>query len=602
MHLLREKLQLCLRILGYGGHTYIGDISWLNDFCAEFLVFSNTVQNYISNQTEQDSLETICLCLTQVIICIRHLEYTIQTESTSGQRIQASHHHFIDRITVCLKRLCAALEHSKTTKCTKEGDPESSTEGVSFVTLLDSLLDSLSEFTRPDQDASHSTQLVDTQQDMVPSKQIKLQVDLLLGQALSFANVALQQDKKALSALCLKVMRDCSAFQEECQPNSGSIGSNYSNQKLRAMTLEHALHQLDEHISETLLRLVFTCFLDFQKISVDKIRNVLRTELDSTADEYIADFDVNLDRATQIGIFAITFAPSLKIKTTVRSCLASFEYLDTSLIPSLQSNTSDLHSELLEQHFKEELSKFKTALHEIIDSRTFVSCYLQILTAGIIAAEKQFDKVQLEDLAQMGFFILEHFQLGVNQENLLEIGQECFQNFIRILRECKAILMCASQVQPDRIIKRFKILRTILRKLHSTIAANQNEHAMIQEHKENCMVEEATNNCTDVDNFTGLSASPARSILYETHRNRNKSINGKSVANINTEALKIKAIGCLRRKQSLRTTMFKRQTAVGSIKLQNTFNSQSASLEISGLLDQLTSLTESFAHNPPKKL
>lgn len=109
-----------------------------------------------------------------------------------------------------------------------------------------------------------------------------------------------------------QVMRDCSAFQAECPPNSTAVISNYSNQKLRAITLEHALYQLEEYINETLLRLVFTCFLDFQKISIDKIRNILRTENDTIVDEYIADFDVNLDRATQIGIFAIAFAPSFK--------------------------------------------------------------------------------------------------------------------------------------------------------------------------------------------------------------------------------------------------------------------------------------------------
>lgn len=600
MNLLREKLQSCLRILSCDGRTSIGDINWLNHFCAEFLVFSNTVQKYIINQAEQDFLEIICLCLTQIIICIRQLEYTIQTESTSGSRIQASHHHFIDRITVCLKRLCATLEHSKI-KIGTEGAQDNSTEDVSFLTLLDSLLDSLSDFTNPDQNKSQVSQLIDQQQDIVLSKQIKMRIDLLLGQALSFANVALQPDKKALSALCQKVMRDCRAFQDELQPNSTPYGSNYSNQKLRAMTLEHALHQLDEHINETLLRLVFTCFLDFQKISVDKIRNILRTESDTAADDYIADFDVNLDRATQIGIFAIAFAPSLRIKTTVRSCLASFEYLDTSLIPSLQSNTSDLHSELLEQHFKEELSKFKTALHEIIDSRTFVVCYLQILTAGISAAEKQFDKVQLEDLAQTGFFILEHFQLDVNQKVLLQPGQEYFQNFIRILRECKAILMCASQVQPDRIIKRFKILRTILRKLQTTISTEQNKIADVQEHNENYDAREATNNCTDVGDSSDLMASPSRSILYDTCKNRTKGIIGKPVERNNTEALNIKAVGCLRRKQSLRTTIFKRQNIVESDKLHNTINSQSVSLEISGILDQLTCLTASFAHSLPRK-
>lgn len=103
-------------------------------------------------------------------------------------------------------------------------------------------------------------------------------------------------------------MRDCSAFQEDCL-----LASNYSNQKLRALTLEQALYQLEEYLNEALLRLVYTCFLDFQRISVDKIRNLLRSSnTEAAADEFIADFDVNLDRATQIGIYAIAFAPNLK--------------------------------------------------------------------------------------------------------------------------------------------------------------------------------------------------------------------------------------------------------------------------------------------------
>ncbi|KAH8416019.1 hypothetical protein KR222_006457, partial [Zaprionus bogoriensis] len=580
MHLIKQKLTACLRILQSAVPTYTGDINWLNEFCAEFLAFSSIVQQIIGNDLEYECQEVICLCLTQIIICIRHLEYTIQTESTSGLRIKATHHHFIDRITVCLKRLCASLESYQAQDCPLEG--------ACFLTLLDTQLDSLSVLTNPTEDS------VVAQEDLLElSRQTKLQIDLLLGQALSFANVALQQDKKALSALCQKVcqsiriiiisnifaaqvMRDCSAFQEECAPNSAALSTNYSNQKLRALTLEHALYQLEEYINETLLRLVFTCFLDFQKISVDKIRNVLRTGNDSIVDEYIADFDVNLDRATQIGIFSIAFAPSLKIKTVVRSCLASFEYLDTSLIPSLQSSSSDLHSEILEQHFKEELHKFKTVLHEIIDSRAFVGCYSQILANGIDGSEKHFDKAQLEDLVQMGFFILEHFQLDVNRKVISADGQQSFQNFVRILRECKAILMCASQVHPSRIMKRFKILRTIVRKFHNNVGTNEKGNAAFTGHIEHVPVIEA-----DTENSSALVASPSRSILYETGKKRGRDLGNRISEKTITEALKLKAPGCIRRKESLRTTMFKRKRPLDANKLQNTLNNESATLEIS---------------------
>ncbi|XP_060660506.1 serendipity locus protein alpha [Drosophila nasuta] len=583
MQLLSEKLNACLCTLNRNDSTYVGDITWLNDFCAEFLAFSNTMQKLIGQEME-NVLDVVCLCLMQIVICIRHLESTIQTESTSKTRIQASHQHFIDRIMVCLRRMSDALDQSKN----QEAAQQNSLEAVSFQSVLDSLLDALTDFVEPQQDKCR----IGEQNMHTRAKHIKSDIDLLLGQALSFANVALQQDKKALSALCQKVMRDCSAFQNECQSKT-----NYSHQKLRAMTLQHALHQLDDHINDALLRLVFTCFMDFQKISVDKIRNIMRTESDATIDEYIADFDVNLDRATQIGIFAIVYAPGLKIKTMVRSCLASFEYLDTSLIPSLQTNASDLHSELLEQHFKEEISKYKTALHEIIESRAFVACYLQILTTGIIASEKQFDKLHLDDLVHMGFIVLEHFQLEINQKDWLPHGRECFENFIRILRECKAILSCAAQVQTERILKRFKILRTILRKFYSTISADENE----PERNEKTVIEEATDENTIEGISTDLICTQPSIILYETRKDRCNNIGNRPALKANPATLKSKPAGGVRRKQSLRTTMFKRHNCAQSNHLQNTISNQSASLEITGILDQLTCLSSTLTHNLTRK-
>ncbi|XP_017865250.1 PREDICTED: serendipity locus protein alpha [Drosophila arizonae] len=574
------KLDACLRMLDCSRTTNKGDKNWLNEFCAKFLTFASDLQIYINKQLEHETVEIICLCLTQILICVRQLECTIQTEEASGLRIHASHLQFTDRITVCLNRLRICLLSTA-----NGATQDNATEGVSFVKLLDSLLDLLTDFTSEHVDKS----CIDVK---LLSKQVKCQVDLLLGQTLSFANVALQQDKRALSALCQRVMRDCSAFQEDCL-----LATNYSNQKLRALTLEQALYQLEEYLNEALLRLVYTCFLDFQKLSVDKIRNLLRnSKTEAIADEFIADFDVNLDRATQIGIYAIAFAPNLKVKTIVRSCLASFEYLDTSLIPSLQSNASDLHSELLEQHFKEEMSRFKQALQEIINSRAFVACYLQILTNALNSIEKQFDKAQLEDLLQMGFSILEHFQLDANRKVVLQPGQEQLQNFVKILRECKAILMCAAQVEPERIIKRFKILRNILRKLHANIVDEQSKPTGFRDKMEQT-VELGEEGATD--SLQGLTASPSRSILYNTQKQRSRANSCKleeaNVEQMQSDYLKLKAQNCVRRKESLRTTMFKRQNVFVSAKLQTNNESQSGSLEISEILNQLTCLTSSFS-------
>lgn len=112
------------------------------------------------------------------------------------------------------------------------------------------------------------------------------------------------------------MLRECIAFQEECAINQQKCLINDSNRKLKAISLENALYQLEDYINEALLRLVYTCFLDHNKFSIEKLRTVMRlcsSEEDETdLDALIADFDINVDRTTQIGIFAIAFAPNSK--------------------------------------------------------------------------------------------------------------------------------------------------------------------------------------------------------------------------------------------------------------------------------------------------
>ncbi|XP_030387207.1 serendipity locus protein alpha [Scaptodrosophila lebanonensis] len=585
MRTLKEKLNACHLLLNDGCAYKEINTNWLNKFCAKFFDLTNALHDYMGHNLEEH-VEMISLCLTQVVVCIRYLECTFKAETANGTVIPASRQHFLDRMRWCLERL-RSLHPS---------------EEQSFLKIMDSTLDILTTFN------SDINETEGEEKDLLSiSKQIRGNVDLILSHILAFANVALQQDKKALSALCQKVLRECAAFQSECEIKK----SNRSNRNLRATSLEHALCQLEDYINEALLRLVFTCFLDFDKFSIEKMRNVFRkmSSDDSIADEIIADFDVNVDRTTQIGIFAIAFSPNLKMRTKFRSCLASFESLDTSLVPALQTTGSELHSELLEQHFNEEVRKFKTALQEIIDSRAFVSCYLEMLTVGIIASEKQFNKSQLQDLAQMSCALIEHFQLPINQKILLKSKQgDYFQQYLQMVRECKAILMCAAQVEPQRIIKRFKILRTVLRKLHDGIATDHLEntfHTTAGASRDNLSVN------VGMLEFMGTIPSTS-SILYDNSQRR-KRVQRPMIGIRNTSTLnnlhgnaaqlnitKTNNHGSVRRRESLRTVLFKRQNMTENPKLYNSICNESASLQISDILDQLTHLSSGLSVIEPR--
>ncbi|EDW89417.1 serendipity locus protein alpha [Drosophila yakuba] len=590
MEVLRKKLESCLLIVSTHNAA---DANWLNNLCAVLLEFATLAHSSFCSSGQSKSSELVCLCLSQIMICIRQLEHTIKLEC--GTTVLVSHQYFVDRIRWCLRRLMHLYSEES---CGEAVAPERS-----FLKLVDAALDCLALFTSYSEENTDTFNCPKTPKEVLSlSQKLRANTDLILGQSLGFANVALPQDKRALSALCQKVIRECNTFQEECKE---SFSAHYmSTLKLRAMTMEQAIYQLEDFLNDALLRLVFTCFLDFEKFSVDKIRMLLRNSADNVdlADELIADFDVNIDRATQIGIFAISFAPNLKMKTMMRSCLASFESLDTTLIPSLQAHGSVLHSDILEQHFNEEVTKFKATLQEIIDSRAFLGCYLEILTSGISATEKLYNKQRLEDLVQISLLLVEHFQLEINRKVLTEtqdrLGEEYYQQFIRVLRECKAILMCASQVEPQRILKRFKILRTILRKLHGSLGVGKHEDEL-RVPLAPLLVDDA-NNIKEINedetHYSGLKTS-RNSILYDTER-RNRGSKTKD-HRITTNSLDIKSEmakpnGNVLRRESLRTVMFKRQNIAESRKLYTSMSNQSMDLQITDILDQLTGMSNGY--------
>jgi len=108
--------------------------------------------------------------------------------------------YFLERIRWCLKRLLRI--HSESSN----GDavaPERS-----FLNLVDSTLDTLGLFTSHNEENTDPSDFPKWPQEVLSiSQKLRANIDLILGQSLGFANVALSQDKRALSALCQKVRK-----------------------------------------------------------------------------------------------------------------------------------------------------------------------------------------------------------------------------------------------------------------------------------------------------------------------------------------------------------------------------------------------------------
>lgn len=461
------QLSFCMELIEKGGTS---NIAWLNKFCAVFHKFASKLKQYLPDVAPKNELEgnikihveTIFLCFTQVLTCITQLEHTIRLENKleEGSKLLVTRTHFLDRITWCLRRLQASLyllsEESIASTAVKLDDR-------SFVELLDLALDKLETFNE-----------IVSNECLIPLQNhhdLYNEVNHIVRHALAFANVSLEIDKKALNAISETVLEECRVFEKNFDDH------NPGNRKLEALSLQRALYSLESFLNEALLRLIFNSFHNMEEISITRLKDVLNMNTSSAeVDKLIADFDVNMDRIQQIGVFAIAFTTDIKTKTIVRSCLASLESLDSCIVPAFQLQISipaSHHADILEQHFKQELVIFRNVIHEIIDSRAMIGSYLDILGESITNAEKLYPKGQLFQISQMGNVLIQQFQLRINYQELCVEGERFYKDFTVILRECQAILGQNEHVDIKRIVKRLKILYTVLSKLRDAIGVEQ---------------------------------------------------------------------------------------------------------------------------------
>lgn len=247
-------------------------------------------------------------------------------------------------------------------------------------------------------------------------------------------------------------------------------------------------------------------------------------------DEAIADFDVNVDRTTQIGVFAIAFASNIKVKTKVRNVLASLESLDSFLIPSLQANSNHDTNEIFGAHFNEEIQNFKKALEEIIDCPAFCRSYIAILQ-DFIDNFKDSNKPQLDEILYKGRIF--HDQFKNNLENL-KIEKEKYDKMLRMLEECEAISKCYFEVDKSKILKRLKVFKSTLKKIEVEFAVIEKkakgEQAVVF-----MTSEELAESYIMFQSF-GISPNH-RSILYESRKRSDSMVGITSMATTNTASL-----------------------------------------------------------------
>lgn len=231
---------------------------------------------------------------------------------------------------------------------------------------------------------------------------------------------------------------------------------------------------------------------------------------------------------------------SLSAKSNLRSSLASLEALDSFLIPAILSH-SKIHSNLLQSHWTDEIDVLIHSIQNIIDTQAFLSCIIDIFSTSINVLTQSFDKVIVQNLLSHCDVLNQHFHVNYND---LELGTESprssyLNDFHLMIKECNAALVLCNDDEKNRIIKRVKILLSVLKKFHATLKTNDEPRE-----EKNLTFGEVTMPATKLpsnikprtqsmevlrsdtvrtDQFfesMGITATPTKKLLYESKREK----------------------------------------------------------------------------------
>ncbi|XP_055533312.1 serendipity locus protein alpha-like [Wyeomyia smithii] len=624
---LQEILQLIQEKLyrGYMCSKQSG-IDWLNTVCGDFFKLFRVLHKFIVFEACNNVgvMKITFLCLSQIVVCIRCLEQTLMVECEKQCVLSSTRQCFLDRIVWCMAKLKALSEDSDSVE--RENTMESN-----FVNFLDLALSLVEPLTVAFESKHEINQAQQDAEAMMETAKIRSVVEALVAQTLSFGNVLNAKERTQLMGASQKVLKECISLEKESALVEGEDKPNAQSRLLKASALESAIFQLEAQVNDCLLRLVYDTFAELNQNLIGDMRSLVKNEAPEEDISSATDkFDSLVDKMMQIGLFAISYADNYKVASTIRSCLASIEALDSYLVPSIFVPCNH-HSKLLEEHWSAELSMLRYHVQRIIDSNAFALALVEILDCGIDSLLCSFNVTEALTLIRQAEVFREHLEFNFSDLKLAEEPLKIhFEDFKTMVLECRAIVKCFKEdptIDTDRILKRFRIMLIKLKKIQQTISVGKSKDASTAHTSEVQLLipdlartdEEKAVEQSVKDFFSSTIPRPSMtSILYRSRRGQGRSRQGsiaslgelKSFSDVTAQLRQraettpeksvagVAAGACSSRKRrnSLRVAIFKRKHNKQTAEFFDSFRSE-IDFQITEILDQLNDLSTTFSQN-----
>lgn len=203
----------------------------------------------------------------------------------------------------------------------------------------------------------------------------------------------------------------------------------------------------------------------------------------------------------------------------------------------------------MHNHWNDEIVVLINSIQNIIDTQAFCSCIIDILSTSISKLSQSFDKDVINNLLLHCDVLNQHFEINSNELTL--VGAESprsshYDDFLLMVKECRAALVQCKDDERNRIVKRLKILLNVLKKFNGTLKTDDepksdkvltfgdvsmpvsklSSRANLAKTESMELLQGDTVTTELLFESMGITASPTRKVLYESKREKSAARRG----------------------------------------------------------------------------
>ncbi|KAI4458397.1 alpha catenin [Holotrichia oblita] len=505
-------------------------VKWFQELCtliAQVILAITSYTKLNKMQLGKNNTKAVLLYLSQIITLLSLLIQIFLKEDEVKETVVEARAFIIKQLCFCFEGIELQLNENG-----------NEIENESFQKLVDISLDKLAQI------------------DVTCNKEIYLKdfyisrkhIEDVLCHSMSIAQVTYEEDSKIIRGSCKMVLCDLDSLFEEI--NRENINISICN--LSIDSCYDKLCSLERKVNFCVLRLALKVF-SYYLNPLDKLRSYCFNKLPGSEllDDVIVEFDLHVDRIMQIGLFATTSTSNVTTIIKLKNCLASLEALESELVPNLNtvfsSNTNSNHhfASILVNHWNQQALSLRTMIYAIIDPFALCQVAYEEVKLHVDDIQNNITNYGTLPMSTLSNIIEESTVLvSIVTMSIQDIELDNLESIQGLCKDIKSVIheiKCSIDVlivknKPtrtgnERIIKRCKILKGLIKKLLLCLAADNSfpdSNAFFEdefnENKESLPSNKEINKSLDYITSKSKEMIKERSVLYKTPKSMSKSI------------------------------------------------------------------------------